>query len=67
MAKGKKSASGASPKGAEKKSAGGVKGCCTISFDDKKEEEVEGLTEAECKREARRRGGTGQWNKGACA
>ncbi|MCC8938017.1 hypothetical protein [Bradyrhizobium ivorense] len=46
--------------------AGG--GCCTIVFDDGREDEqVEGISKAECTREGRRRGGVGQWNKGACA
>jgi hypothetical protein len=44
-----------------------TKGCCTITFDDKKDEQIEGITKAECVKRARARGGVGQWNKGKCA
>jgi hypothetical protein len=42
-------------------------GCCTIVYDDKPDEQIEGISKAECTRRARARGGTGQWYKGACA
>jgi hypothetical protein len=54
-------------KGATKKASSSDKGCCTITFDDKKDQQVPGVTKAECTRLARARGGVGQWNKGACA
>jgi hypothetical protein len=48
-------------------SSSGAKGCCTITYENKKDEQVAGITKAECTRVARSRGGVGQWNKGACA
>jgi hypothetical protein len=53
-------------KAAKKKVA--PKGCCTIVFDDGREDQqIEGIDRAECTRRARAKGGTGQWNKGDCA
>lgn len=62
------------PKGAAKKAAkpagkkttGGL-GCCTIIYDDKPSEQVEGVSSADCVRIGRARGGVGQWNPGSCA
>jgi hypothetical protein len=63
-----KKASPSPGKGATKKAIPqDTKGCCTITYDSKKDEQVEGVTTAECTRLARARGGVGQWNKGACA
>lgn len=42
-------------------------GCCTIIYDDKESEQVEGVTLDQCVRIGRSRGGTGKWNPGACA
>ena len=67
-AKAKKAGSSSSEKGATKKpSPPNTKGCCTITYENKKDEQLEGVTRAECARLARARGGVGQWNKGACA
>lgn len=64
----KGASSSSSGKGATKKRVPpNTKGCCTIEYDNKPDEQVEGVTRAECTRIARARGGTGQWNKGACA
>lgn len=71
MAKAKKAKAkkAASPgKGATKKAIPpNTTGCCTIIYDDRRAEQVEGVTIAECTRLGRARGGVGQWNKGACA
>ena len=67
-AKAKKAGSSSSGKGATKKaSQPNTKGCCTIIYENKKAEQVEGVTKADCTRLGRARGGVGQWNKGACA
>jgi hypothetical protein len=68
MKKAKAKKAGSPGKAAAKKaSPSGTKGCCTIIFEDKKAEQVEGVTQAACTRLARASGGVGQWNKGACA
>jgi hypothetical protein len=67
-AKAKKAVASPSGKGATKKaSPADTKGCCTIIYDNKRAEQVPGVTKAECTRLGRARGGVGQWNKGACA
>ncbi len=67
-AKAKSGGSSSSRGGAAKKPIPpNTRGCCTIAYDDKKDEQVEGVTRAECTRIGRARGGVGQWNKGACA
>jgi hypothetical protein len=52
---------------AKKAGTSNTKGCCTIAYDDKRDEQIAGVTKDECTRLARARGGVGQWNKGACA
>jgi hypothetical protein len=47
--------------------AANAKGCCTIEYDDKPEDQIPGITQAECKLIARGRSGTAQWTPGACA
>jgi hypothetical protein len=42
-------------------------GCCTIIYDDRASEQVEGVSRDQCVRIGRSRGGTGQWNPGSCA
>jgi hypothetical protein len=42
-------------------------GCCTIIYDDKPSDQVEGVTSDACTRLGRARGGVGQWNPGSCA
>jgi hypothetical protein len=63
-AKAKKTAKKAKAKKAKKAAD---KGCCTITFEDKDDEQVPNVTKDRCTTIARQRGGTGQWNKGACA
>jgi hypothetical protein len=59
---------GASGTGAAKKPIpANTKGCCTIVYENKRAEQVPGVTKAECTRLARANGGVGQWNRGACA
>jgi hypothetical protein len=63
-----KKATGAAKKGAVKKApAANAAGCCTIIYDDKPSDQVEGVTRVECTRLGRARGGVGQWNPGSCA
>jgi len=52
---------------AKKNVATSAVGCCTIIYDDKAAEQVEGVTRDQCVRIGRSRGGTGQWNPGSCA
>jgi hypothetical protein len=56
-------------KGAAKKApANNALGCCNIIYDDARpSEQVAGVTKDACVRLGRARGGTGQWNPGACA
>jgi hypothetical protein len=54
-------------KPAAKPAAANAKGCCTIEYDDKPEDQIPGITQAKCKLIARQRGGTAQWTPGACA
>jgi len=67
-----KKAKGAMKKGATKKpvkkaAAANALGCCTIIYDDKASDQVEGVTRDKCIRLGRARGGVGQWNPGSCA
>jgi hypothetical protein len=62
-AKAKKATTGA----AKKPIPANTKGCCTIVYENKRAEQIPGVTKAECTRLARANGGVGQWNKGACA
>ena len=66
MAKAKKAAAKKGAKRAAKTSPNSL-GCCTIIYDNKPSEEVEGVTRDACTRLGRARGGVGQWNKGSCA
>lgn len=51
-----------------KKAAAAELGCCNIIYDDARpSEQVAGVTKDACVRLGRARGGTGQWNPGACA
>jgi hypothetical protein len=65
--KAKKAGPSSPARTAAKASPSGALGCCTITYDDKKDEQVAGVTKARCTTLARARGGVGQWNKGACA
>jgi len=56
-----------SPKGAGAKAGPNTKGCCTIEYDDKPEDQIPGITQTKCRQIARQRGGTPQWTPGACA
>jgi hypothetical protein len=47
--------------------AANAKGCCTIQYDNKPEDQISGITQAECRLIAGQRGGTAQWTPGACA
>jgi hypothetical protein len=49
------------------KPAASAMGCCTIEYDNKPEDEIPGVTQAECKLIAKQRGGTAQWTPGDCA
>ena len=42
-------------------------GCCTISYDNKPDEQIAGITKSKCNSKAKERGGTANWNPGACA
>jgi hypothetical protein len=65
--KAKKAKKATAKKTVKKKGQAVLKGCCTIEYDNKADEQVENVTKAECTRLGRARGGTGQWSKGACA
>jgi len=52
---------------AKKSLATSALGCCTIIYDDRASEQVEGVSRDQCVRIGRSRGGTGQWNPGVCA
>ncbi|WP_157113727.1 hypothetical protein [Bradyrhizobium embrapense] len=62
----KKKKTKAPAKKATAKRAASPLGCCTIIYDDHTEQ-VPNVTEPQCVRLGIQRGGTGQWNPGACA
>ena len=66
-AKASKAKKNAKAKKAKKAKNAADTGCCTITFEDKDDEQVPNVTKARCTTIARQRGGVGQWNKGACA
>ena len=66
-AKAKKTKKAKAKKAVKKAVSSGSKGCCTITFDDRDDEQVPNVTRSECTTIGRARGGVGQWNPGSCA